>query len=537
MAAPYKIFLAEDETVVRKGVRDNINWSAAGFEFCGEASDGEIALPLIQSIRPDVVITDIKMPFMDGLQLSRIIRETMPEIKVIILSGHDEFHYAQEAIKLGITEYLLKPITPENLMAVLHRVAAQLAEDRQARENLQGLRNQVEDSLATLREKFLLKVVLGNIAPTEIVEKAHQLKLEILARAYQVMVVKAELYMGAINQISVADLEYIEALISRVTQDHTSIISFQKDVEEMVLIIKGDSTSQLEQHTYFLARLLKEEVESQMECLLTIGIGSPKERLGDVAQSFTEASRNILSLNGQISLSGLTDQLGSSDLQKLDGTMIEQFLKTGVKADLDKFYETNIGPLSKSLLNPPIFLHYFIVGLLITTSRFIAKLGGNPSDILSQWQQPETVISLIKTPQQIKEQTYKFLLAALDFRDKNTSKQSQYDDMIHKAQTYIDEHFADAEISLNQVAAYVSLSSSHFSMIFSRETGETFIEYLTRQRIKKAIELLRTTSLNAKEIAFEVGYNNPRYFYLVFKKVSGFSPTKFRLTADPEIKE
>ena len=174
---------------------------------------------------------------------------------------------------------------------------------------------------------------------------------------------------------------------------------------------------------------------------------------------------------------------------------------------------------------------------MITTSRFIAKLGGNPSDILSQWQQPETVISLIKTPQQIKEQTYKFLLAALDFRDKNTSKQSQYDDMIHKAQTYIDEHFADAEISLNQVAAYVSLSSSHFSMIFSRETGETFIEYLTRQRIKKAIELLRTTSLNAKEIAFEVGYNNPRYFYLVFKKVSGFSPTKFRLTADPEIKE
>ncbi len=535
-AVPYKLFLVEDEIVARKSIRDNINWSATGFEFCGEASDGEIALPLIQSVRPDVLITNIKMPFMDGLRLIRVIRKSMPDIKIIILSRHGEFDYVHEAIKLGITEYLLKPITPEKLTAVLQRVASQLDEGRQARENLQGLKNQVEDSLVILREKFLLKVVLGNIPPSEIVEKAHRLKLDMLARAYQVMVVKAELYMGAINQISVAKLEYIETLISRVTQDHTSIISFHKDVEELVLIIKGDSTKQLEQRTYFLARLLKEDVESQMECLLTIGIGSPKERLRDVAQSFSEAYRNTLSLNGQISLNGLTDQLGSSDLQKLDGTMIEQFLKTGIKADLDKFYESNISPLSKSLLNPPIFLHYFIVGLLITTSRFITGLGGNPGDILSQWQQPETVIGLIKTPQQIKEQTYKFLLAALDFRDNYASKQSQYDDMIHNAHSYIDEHFADAEISLNEVAAHVSLSGSHFSMIFSRETGETFIEYLTRQRIKKARELLRTTSLNAKEIAFEVGYNNPHYFYLVFKKFSGVSPTEFRLTTKPDIK-
>lgn len=531
MAPPYKLFLAEDEVVVRKGMRDNIDWPSAGFEFCGEASDGEIALPLIQSARPDVLITDIKMPFMDGLQLIRIVRETMPDIKIIILSGHDEFHYAQEAIKLGITEYLLKPITPEQLMAVLHRVASQLDEDRQARENLQGLKNQVEDGLAILREKFLLKVVLGNIPSADIVGKAHQLKLDILARAYQVIVVKAEIAMGAIDQISLAELEYVETLISRVTQDHTSIISFHKDVEEMVLIIKGDSTTQLEQHTYFLARLLKEEVESQIECVLTIGVGSSKERLGDIAQSFSEAYRNTLNLKGQIGLNTMTDQLAGADLQKLDGTMIEQFLKTGIQADLDKFYENNVGPLSKSLLNLPIFLHYFIVGLLIATSRFITRLGGNPGELLSQWQQPEAVIALIKTPQQLKDQTCGLLLAALDFRDKHASKQSQYDEMIRKAQCYIDEHFTDAEISLNQVAAHVSLSGSHFSMIFSRETGETFVEYLTRQRMKKARELLRTTNLNAKEIAFEVGYNNPRYFYLVFKKVSGVSPTKFRLTA------
>lgn len=533
-ATPYKLFLADDDQGFRESIRDTLNWPEAGFEFCGEAANEDIALPLIQSAQPDVLITEIKKPASrGGPQLIQVIRRTLPDIKIIILSQQGEFDYVQEAIRLGITEYLLKPITPDKLTAVLHRVAAQLDEERQARENLQGLKNQVEDSLAILREKFLLKVVLGDIPPAEIVEKGHRLKLDLLARAYQVMVVKAELSMGAINQISVAQLEYIEALISRVTQDHTSIISFHKDIEELVLIIKGDSTKQLEQRTYFLARLLKEDVESQMECLLTIGIGSPQDRLRNVPQSFTEAYRNTLNLNGQISLNGLTDQLGSSDLQKLDGTLIEQFLKTGLKADLDTFYESNLGLLSKSLLKQPIFLHYYIVGLLITTSRFITGLGGNPGDILSQWQQPETVIRLIKTPEQLKEQTYKFLLAALDFRDKQASKQSPYSDITRKAQSYVDEHFADAEISLNQVAAYVALSSSHFSMIFSRETGETFIEYLTRRRIQKAMELLRTTSLPAKEVAFDVGYNNQHYFYLVFKKVNGVSPTEFRLTTRP----
>ena len=107
---PYKVFFVEDEIVTREGIRENVDWKANGFEFCGEASDGEIALPLLQTTRPDVLITDIRMPFMDGLQLCKIIRERMPSIKIIILSGHDEFEYAQKAIELGVTEYLLKPV-------------------------------------------------------------------------------------------------------------------------------------------------------------------------------------------------------------------------------------------------------------------------------------------------------------------------------------------------------------------------------------------------------------------------------------------
>ncbi len=123
---PYKVFFVEDEIVTREGIRDNVDWKGHGFEFSGEAPDGEMALPLLETIRPDVLITDIKMPFMDGLQLAKIIRERMPGVKVIILSGHDEFEYAQQAIQLGVTEYLLKPVTTQDLHHTLYKIAAQL---------------------------------------------------------------------------------------------------------------------------------------------------------------------------------------------------------------------------------------------------------------------------------------------------------------------------------------------------------------------------------------------------------------------------
>src|SRR5512139_1380668 len=135
----YKVFFVEDEIVTREGIRDNVDWNAHGFELCGEATDGEMALPMLRTVRPDVLLTDIKMPFMDGLQLSKIVRERMPWVKIVILSGHDEFEYAQQAIKLGVTEYLLTPVTVQDLHQVLQKLSAQLNQERKEQENLRHL--------------------------------------------------------------------------------------------------------------------------------------------------------------------------------------------------------------------------------------------------------------------------------------------------------------------------------------------------------------------------------------------------------------
>ena len=116
------VFLVEDEFIVREGIK-NINWEAHGLSFVGEASDGELAFPLIKKKHPDIVITDICMPFMDGLELSRLIKKELPQTKILILSGHEEFEYAKDAIQIGVEEYLLKPINSDELLQVVRRAA------------------------------------------------------------------------------------------------------------------------------------------------------------------------------------------------------------------------------------------------------------------------------------------------------------------------------------------------------------------------------------------------------------------------------
>src|SRR3989304_1783586 len=177
----YKVFLVEDEIVTREGIRDNVDWKINSFEFCGEAPDGEIAWPLLQTVKPDVLITDIRMPFMDGLQLSQIVRDRMPATKIIILSGHDEFEYAQKAIKLGVSEYLLKPVSVQDLHHVLQKVASELDQKRQEQQALQKLRDQVEENRATLRERFLLKLVSGAASSVEAIEKSQLLGIDLVA--------------------------------------------------------------------------------------------------------------------------------------------------------------------------------------------------------------------------------------------------------------------------------------------------------------------------------------------------------------------
>lgn len=520
----YKVFLVEDEYVARLGIRDSVNWKLAGFEFCGEAPDGEIALSMIDACQPDVLITDIKMPHMDGLQLSRIVRERLPWIKIIILTGYDEFEYAQKAVALGITEYLLKPIGVQELHAVLQKMAVKLDQERAQEDNFKKLRDQVKDNLPLLKEKFLLKLVIGAVSSSsEIIEKSRALSLNIIAKWYQVVVIKIDLYNRR-ELFDYDEFQKVEHIISQLIGNSPDIFLLRKDLQEFILIMKGENAERLTQESRFLAEVLINKITGLTECYPLIGAGSVQSRIGTIHQSFLDA---LTGIDAQIRSAGsgrINDSANRMELLKLDRTAVETFLRSGAPADFDAFFADYIRPLDEAALSSYIIKNYLLIDMMLTTARFIKELGGNGEQIVEL--NPVETSPATLTLAQVKEQAQKILESGLAFRDKQAGNQQSA--LIFEAKAYIERHYAQPDISLNQVAEHVNRSPSHFSTLFSRSIGVDFRDYLTGIRLKKARELLSTTMLKTSEISRQIGYKDPHYFSLVFKKETGLSPQEFR---------
>ncbi len=519
----YKVFLVEDEIATREGIRDNVDWKSAGFEFCGEAPDGEIALPLIEAQQPDVLITDIKMPFMDGLQLCKIVREHMPWIKIIIISGHDEFRYAQTAIKLGVTEYLLKPVSVRDMHSALTKLNTLLDQEKSDRAYMKQLRSQVEDNLILLREKFLLRLISGGESSISAIEQSQQLGFSLLSRYYRVVLIKIK-SGDSEKPFDYQTCQQVEKSISTLISANTDILLTKKDMEEFVLIFKGENQEELEEESAFLVKLILKEVEEKTNCRLAAGIGGIQQRLGDLYRSFTEA---LVKVKEQ------WEDFDKSELQKLDRTALMRYLESGRPEDFDAFFDTCIRPLGEVALSSNLLKHYLILDVIFTAAQYVSDLGGNVDQLIPEIHLGEETLADITTLDRIRSETRRPLITALAFRDSQVNNDRAT--VINQAKTYINNHFPDSNLSLNEVAAQANFSPNHFSAVFTSETGENFRDYLARARVDQAKKLLRTTNLKCAEVAIRCGYNDPHYFSIIFRKNTGVPPQQFRAIAKRKI--
>jgi two-component system response regulator YesN len=521
----YKVFLVEDEIVTREGIRDNVDWRSVGFEFCGEAPDGEIALPLIESTQPDVIITDIRMPFMDGLQLCKIIREHFPWMKVIILSGHDEFNYAQAAVKLGVTEYLLKPVSVTDLHAVLERLVVMLDRDRKEAQDLKRLRNQVDNNLQMLRQQFLLQLLMGAMSSNEAHEQSQQLGIDLIANYYLVVLIKIELCESSLP-FDYGDYRQVESLISSLVGTNQDILLAQKDMEELALLIKGNTAEQLIQEGTFITELIRQEVEQKTLCTLLIGVGNPRKRLGEIHRSFAEALVKVSESSDEPLTSISQNELSQIGALKLDQAALEHFLRSGLIQDFDEFFAAYLQEIGKAAIHSHLVKHYIFMDIILTAAQFVSDLNGDANQLIPELRHVEKLVSDANTFDHIRGEIKKIVTAAIVFRDSQVDNQQV--EIAHRAKTYIDKSFTNADLSLAEVAAQVHLSPNHFSVVFSQEMGETFRDYLIRIRIERAKELLRTTSMKCYEVAYQSGYNDAHYFSHIFKKATGLSPQSYR---------
>lgn len=272
----YSVFLVDDEHIVLEGIRNKMDWENSQFTFAGEASDGELALSMIQEVKPDILITDIKMPFMDGLELSRILKKIQPWIRIIILSGHDEFEYAQRAISIGVEDYILKPFTHEELLKSLEKVAARIEKDRLYTQ-------EVRSQNLLIRNKFLTELVFGTQDAAQTMKQAQNLGLNFISRFYKVIC--TSLY-------SEQEPEYRTAgsVLQSLEKNRGDVFLFFSSPACLVSILLGNSEADLDEESYNVAQALNHLFEQKFSCVVVSAIGKTVEHVSNITASYKDAT-------------------------------------------------------------------------------------------------------------------------------------------------------------------------------------------------------------------------------------------------------
>lgn len=475
-----KIYLAEDEFIVREGIKKIINWDEEGFDFCGEAADGELAYQGILEHRPDILITDIKMPFMNGLELSRLVRKELPKTKIIIISGHEEFKYAHEALQIGVTEYLLKPINSGMLLKVVKKVASQIEDES------------TEDS----RKKLFVEILEGHLSLTEIYERAENLDIEIRAKYYQIIIGKV------INSGS-------HAFLATFFDNDKYVDFFNREIEGFALLVKGDSIECVEERSNSYV------VKVNSECKdVLVGRGAVVERLSSLRHSYEEASRQL----AKQYVSQDKDDFKITDLGKMDFDKVEMFLKTGELEAVACFVETYFIAIGEKALNSLVLRQYLVLNMHLLVLNIMDDL---------ELEDLDDIFKITQEISRVRDYITVIFKKAIQHRDKLRSHGNYR--IIEEAKKFMHEKYQDDGMSLLSVASYVNMSANHFSTIFSKETGTSFIKYLTDIRMNQAKVLLKGSDLSCAQIGLAVGYKDPQYFSYIFKKIENCTPMQFRV--------
>ena len=520
-----KVFLVEDEIVTREGIRDSIDWEGAGLRLCGEAPDGELALSMVEAEIPDILITDIKMPFMDGLELSRIVRARLPQTRIVILSGHDEFRYAQQAIQLGVTDYLLKPVGAQELLDVLTRIRSQIDDERRQQERLQTLQQQVKENAGVLRQQFLLDLVTGHYSATDAIAGAAALQIDLVARWYLAVSVRCDVVGEAPYLALLETYHRVRQCVADLLAERGDVLLFAKDIEETGLLLTGEDTAEIQRTAQHLSSSVTALLQPESSLALAIGVGRPVERVGAIPQSFLDACDAARTQIRKLAPSRGGIPFPPHQLLALDPTAVLTFLRRGELQGLDAFLARHLAVVDAGGPDLRAVIDFLVTDMLVAIANFVQELGGSVDAVIPARAALEPILAGIDSVTTLQHFMQELLTQALLERDRHTSRTLA---IVEHAKRFVATHLASEELTLHAAAAAVGWSPNHLSAVFSRETGMTFVEYVTGERIERAMTLLRTTALSTNEIAQCVGYHNPRYFFTVFKKATGQSPGEYR---------
>jgi len=519
----YQIFVVEDELLIRQSIRNAIENMQGPYAFCGEASDGEMALSMMQDLMPDILLTDIRMPFLDGFGLIRHAKAMMPWLKTIIISGYGDFEFAQKAISLGVDQYLLKPVRPAELKKAVEEMADRI-EKSKAAASPSPLMDRDEMDLA-LRQHFLRRLLFDAADTGELLEQARKLGLDIVRSHY----LTAVCYFDAPN----LDGKRLHATVRAALTEEDLLFDFTS-ADQLAMVFFGSGEEALNERAYRLINILKHELKDLCP-VITAAVGGVVRRLGALADAYKAAADLLKKVSavspGQVINAADTAQI-TADIVSYSGPFGEDFQLRLMRASpqeaqamLDEALDGPSGGQFDSMLMRYYALIDIIRLCVQITSRHTP--GADEKDITARISGQYDVFSASGDRESFRRTAREMLSSALSARQ-DAAGDMKYGYVISRAEKYVAENFCDPNISLITTARHVGMSAAHFSTVFSQTLGRSFISYLTGIRMEKAKELLRTTSMRLSDIALEIGYNEPNYFSHVFRKMEGITPKEYR---------
>lgn len=538
-----KIFLAEDEVIVRETIKRMIPWEDLGFELVGEAADGEMALPLLLRQKPDLLITDIKMPFMDGLTLAKVAKKEIPGLKVVILSGYDDFNYAKQAINIGVEDYLLKPITKNALIERLTEIRSRYEHEKTQKEYYEKFHREMQAYEKNSSRDFFEALVSGSMDMMEIYRRSEKLGLDIVAEAYNVLIFTMnceEDFSGQREGCSEWEAESLE-LLEEFFSENTSAMLFRCNIFSYGVLIKGQKETIEENTRSCVSEIQRIFDRKEQKRQWFVAAGEPVERLSQIQKSYYSASRafshrylydeNILYYDEMASMEkkNVTEDdstyLQKVDVNALNPAILQKFLSNGLLEETENFVKDYFYAIGQEPLESLVFRNYVTLNVRFSVMSFLKEIGCD-TRTLEQEDTEDVLSESSKSLENAIAYAEKIISQAIALRDQNSGNKNR--SILKTAVDFIDSHYTEEDMSLNKAANAANVSANHFSALFSQNMGQTFIEYLTNLRMNKAKEYLRCTSMRSSEIAGEIGYKDAHYFSYLFKKTQGMTPSDYR---------
>lgn len=519
----YKIMLAEDEQEVLNAMIGLIRWERHGFDPPVGCRDGREAVArLEEGFAPDVVITDICMPFVDGLELTRYVNERIPDAIVVVLTGYDDFGYAQKAIKLQVYDYVLKPVTPARINELIGRLKTKL-------DSLQ----RSGDTMRIVASHFLNRLITKKLDASVIEENCRAHKLRFPGRYH----IAAALDVDLPAPVTTAETNNVELMrygLSNIAQElaqrYPDTIVFQGNDGVTDLLADAEDRDGAYENAMALCRLVSTTVHENLGVGVSAGIGEPVAYLDELCVSRRQAAEAL----GYRFFYGEGSVVCAADIvikkaQDLDYPAFARRMETAVRAMDRGAAQIVVAEMMEGMRGGHVPFDRCVLysqKLVMTMMSLVDEmLGRQEVEALEKlWDEVNfyTVPNIGRLEQIVGE------ICACVFRQLELVKTDSAASQVLKAETYIKGHYGDPGLSLNTVTEHLAMSTSYFSAIFKAKTGSTFVEYLTRLRMEKAKQILAMTDRRTYEVAEDVGFSDPHYFSVAFKRVTGMTPKEYR---------